>query len=150
VDSLLKPFTGRLRLSGAFFAYARKLVQHQTELGKTLIFPQEPRPDAAAGQGKVLVGQTFPVTGAVVEDFRKYLKSRDVTYDEKTFTDAEEEIRRELEREIAGAIWGLEVGVRVARKSDPAVLKAIEVMPEAARMAEGRVQAPGRTTPRWP
>jgi len=136
VDSLLKPFTGRLRLSGAFFAYARKLVQHQTVLGRTLVFPQEQAAETPAA-GKILIGRTFPVSAAVIADFRDYLKSRDVTYDEKTFRDAEEEIRRELEREIAGAIWGFEEGVRVSRKADPVVLKAIEVMPEAARMAAG-------------
>jgi len=150
VDSLLKPFTGRLRLSGAFFAYARKLVQHQTDLGRTLVFPQDPKPAGEAAAEQVLVAKPFPVGPAVIEDFRKYLKSRDMTYDEKAFKDAEEEIRRELEREIAGAVWGLDEGVRVSRRSDPAVLKAIEVMPEAARMAEGRLSAPGKGGPRRP
>jgi hypothetical protein len=71
-----------------------------------------------------------------VADFRKYLASRQVTYDEAAFKEAEPEIRRELEREVAGAIWGLETGVKVAREADPAVLKAIEVMPEAARLLD--------------
>ncbi len=144
VDSLLKPFTGRLRLSGAFFAYARKLVEHQTDLGRMLVFPQDPKGPESAGPGKILVGKTFPITAAVVEDFRKFLKTHNVTYDEKVFHDAEGEVRRELERETAGAIWGFEEGIRVSRMSDPAVLKAIEVMPEAARMAEGKFPPPDK------
>jgi carboxyl-terminal processing protease len=150
VDSLLKPFTGRLRLSGTFFAYARKLVQHQTELGKNLVFPQEPKGPEASGPGKILVGRTFPVNAAVIDDFRQYLKTRNVDVDEKTFQDAEEEIRRELEREITGAVWGLEEGIRVSRKADPAVLKALEVMPEASRMAEGKVSASEKRSPDRP
>jgi carboxyl-terminal processing protease len=150
VDSFLKPFTGRLRLSGAFFAYARKLVQHQTELGKKLVLPQERMGNEPAGPGKIVIGNAFPVTDAVIDDFRKYVKSRDITFDEKTFKDAEEEIRRELERETTGAIWGLEEGVRVSRQSDPAVLKALEVMPEAARMAEGKAPLSGKRPPGRP
>jgi carboxyl-terminal processing protease len=136
VDMLLKPLTGRLRVSGAFFAYAHKLVGHQTDLGRRMVFPQEPKPAGAAATGKILIGDSFVVNAEVVADFRKYLASRQITYEEPAFREAEPEIRRELEREIAGAIWGLETGVKVAREDDPAVLKAIEVMPEAARLLD--------------
>jgi len=138
VDSLLKPFTGRLRLSGAFFSYARRFVQHQTDLGKKFIFPQDPQGAGASAPGKVRIGTTFVVNAEVVADFRKDIKSRNFAFDDKVFADAEAEIRRELEREIAGAVWGLEAGVRVARMSDPVVMKAIEVMPESARLLAGK------------
>ena len=136
VDSLLKPLTGRLRVSGAFFAYARKLVQHQTDLGQRMVFPQEPRETGAAAAGKIQIGATFIVNADIVADFRKYLASRQVTYDEPAFLEAEPEIRRELEREITGAIWGLDAGIKAARESDPVVRKAIEVMPEATKLFE--------------
>lgn len=136
VDSTIKTITGRLRLSGAFFAYARKLVLHQTDLGRRMIFPQEPKVTGAAAAGKIQIGATFVANDEVMADFRKYLASRDVKVDEKAFAEAETEIRREIEREAAGAIWGLETGIKVARESDPVVLKAIEVMPEAARLLE--------------
>jgi carboxyl-terminal processing protease len=150
VDSFLKPFTARLRLGGAFFAYARALIRHQTDLGKTFVFPQDPKGPESAGAGKILIGQTFVVNAAVLGDFRAFLKTRNTSYEEKTFKDAEEEIRRELEREITGAIWGLEEGIRVSRKADPAVLKALEVLPEATRMAEKRIPAAGRRQPGRP
>ena len=138
VNSLLKPLTGRLRLSGAFFAYARKLVQHQTDLGRKLVLPQEAQGGAAAPAGKIQVGATFTADAGVVADFRKYLATRQFDYQAADFLDAEPEIRRELEREIAGAIWGVEDGVKVAREGDSAVLKAVEVLPEAARLLEKR------------
>jgi carboxyl-terminal processing protease len=138
VNSYIKPFTGRLRLNGAFFNYARRLVQHQTDLGRKLVLPDEPRPAGAAAAGKILIGAAFVVNDAVVADFRKFLEANKaaykLTYEDKTFKDAETEIRRELEREIAGAVWGVDAGIRVSRQSDPAVLKAIEVMPEASRL----------------
>ena len=134
VDALLKPFTGRLRISGAFFAYARRLVLHQTDLGRKFVFPQDPKDAGAAAAGRIQIGTSFVVNDDVVADFRKFLATRKVEYDEKTLREAEAEIRSELEREIAGAIWGVEAGIRVSRQNDPVVLKAIEVMPEAARL----------------
>jgi carboxyl-terminal processing protease len=136
VNSLLKPFTGRLRLSGSFFSYARRLVLHQTDLGRKFVFPQDPKDAGAAAPGKIQVGTTFIVNADVVADFHKFLGTRKVEYDEKTFREAETEICRELEREIAGAVWGVEAGVRAARVNDPVVMKAIQVMPEAARLLE--------------
>jgi len=136
VDSLLKILTGRLRMSGAFFAYARRLVQHQTDLGKTFVFPGDPKPAGAAAAGRIQIGEVFIVNDDVVADFRKYLATRKFEYEEAAFKDAAAEIRRELEREIAGAIWGVEAGIKVSRENDPVVLKAIEVLPEAARLLD--------------
>jgi carboxyl-terminal processing protease len=130
----LKPFTARLRLMGAFFGYARKLVQHQTDLGKKMVFPMDPNPSGAPG--RIRIGDEFTVNQAVVEDFRAHLKTLNVEYDEKTFSDAAVEIRMELRREVTGAIWGVDAGIEASRKSDPVVLKALEVMPEAARMLD--------------
>ena len=129
VHSLLKPFTRRLLMSGAFFAYARRFVQHQTDLGRKFVFPQDPPDAGAAAAGRVQVGASFIVNDEVVADFRKYLGTRKVE-------EAEPEIRAELEREIAGAIWGVDAGIRVSRRNDPVVRKAIEVMPEASRLLE--------------
>ncbi|MFO7733564.1 MAG: S41 family peptidase [Candidatus Aminicenantes bacterium] len=136
VNSLLKPVTGRLRLSGTFFSYARRFAQHQTELGRKFVFPGESEAAGGAAAGKIMVGRTFIVDDDVVADFRRYLADRKVDYDENAFLEAEPEIRRELEREIAGAVWGVDEGIRVARLTDPVVMKAIEVMPEAARFLE--------------
>jgi carboxyl-terminal processing protease len=136
VNSLLKPLTGRLRLSGAFFTYARRLVGHQTDLGRKFVFPQEPKVTGASAAGKIQIGTAFVVSDDVVADFRKYIGSRKIEYEEAAFKEAETEIRWELEREIAGAIWGFEAGVKASRENDPVVLKAIEVMPEAARLLD--------------
>ena len=136
VDSLLKPVTGRLRLSGMFFAYARKLVQHQTDLGAKLVLPQEAPSGGAVPAGKILVGPKFVINDAVVADFRKFLAGRKVAYDEAAFGEAEPEIRREIEREVTGAVWGVDAGVKISRQNDPVVLKAIEVLPEAARLLD--------------
>jgi len=130
VNSLLMPVTGRLRLSGAFFSYARRLYNHQTDLGRKMIFPNE-KAGREPGAGKILVARPFVAGPEVLADFFESLKTQPGQFDEKELDAAREEIRRELEREITGAVWGFEEGVRISRLTDPAVIKALEVMPEA-------------------
>lgn len=150
VDARIKPFTARLRLAGEFFSYARKLVQHQTDLGKRMIFPEDQKAagngggGTAQGAGKILAAKPFVINDAVMADFKGYLQSRKVTYDEKTFAEAEPEIKYELERECTGAIWGLDEGIKVSRQEDPVVIKALEVMPEAAKFAAGKWPLPAK------
>jgi carboxyl-terminal processing protease len=130
----LKPLSLELFYRGAYFSYARKFAQHQTELSKKFIFPQDP--SGRDEPGKIVIGNVFPVSPEVLEDFKEYLRSISVRFDEAKFKEAEGEIRRELEREITSALWGVEEGTKVYRKSDPVVAKALEVMPEAARLVE--------------
>ena len=130
---LLKPVTARLRFVGAFYYYSRDLIQHQTRLGSQMIFPQDPTMPV---EGKIRIGDSFPVNDAVIEDFKDHLKRTKVEYDADDFKAAEKEIRMELEREIYGAIWGVEAGMKVFRKSDPVVLKALEVMPDAVKFLD--------------
>jgi len=147
-DAYLKPFTGRLRLNGEFFSYARKLAGHQTPLGQKLVFPTDPATPESRAAGKIAVGRPFVAGKAVLDDFRDYLKSRNITYEEKSFTEAEGEIRRELEWQVTAAVWGLEEGIKVSRQEDPMVQKALEVMPEAVRFAQGKWDPPQRADDR--
>ncbi len=71
-----------------------------------------------------------------MEDFKDYLRVSKIDYDSDQFEEAKEEIKRELEREIFSSLWGIEEGVKVYRNSDPVVLKAIEVLPEASTLIE--------------
>lgn len=115
-------FTLELMSRGSFFSYARKLVAGQTPLGRSLNFPE--------GQDK---NKEFLVDSRVLDDFREYLQSNKVNFEQEKFKEAEEEIKRELTREIYSSWWGIEAGVAAFQKTDAAVLKALEVMPEAAK-----------------
>ena len=126
------PLTIELFAKGSFFGYARKFAAHQTPLSKTFILPGDP-PEQVK-QGMIQVGRSIVVDDRVLEDYRDYLRTNKIVYDEKSFPQAAPEIRRELERELASALWGQEDGQRVYRLSDPVVLKAKEVMPGAAKM----------------
>ena len=129
VKSTLLRYTAELRFQGAYFAYARKLVAHQTEFGKTLVFPGEPPAD-----GKVQIAKSFTAEAAVLEDFRAYVQANKLRYDAAAFEAAAPEMKREIERETSSLVWGIEQGWKAFMVSDPAVLKAQQVMSEAARL----------------
>jgi carboxyl-terminal processing protease len=136
VSSLLAPLTAELMIKGAFFSYARKFVGHQTGLSKNYIFPRDEEKAGNSNGQMITVGKDFVVDARVVEDFRDYLRLNKMAFDEGKFKESEEEIKRELEREIFSSLWGIEEGTKVYLKTDAVVLKALEVMPEAAKLLE--------------
>jgi carboxyl-terminal processing protease len=126
-------YTVQLRAQGAFFSYARKFVGHQTALSKKYLFPQEAKDAAGTASGQVQVARPFVADASIVEDFRQYVLANKLRFDEKAFKLADAEIRREIEREISSAVWGIEEGWRAFERNDPVILKALQSMPEAAK-----------------
>ncbi|OGD22411.1 MAG: hypothetical protein A2W03_01440 [Candidatus Aminicenantes bacterium RBG_16_63_16] len=120
----------------AFFGYARKFAAHQTPLAKDFIFPRDEGLNGPAAAGKTVVTKDFVVDDAVIADFQGYLLANKITVEEDKFKAARDEVRRELQRNIFSLLWNVEEGVKAFCKLDPAVLKAIEVMPEAAKFVE--------------
>ncbi len=116
VSPTLSQLTAELMFKGAYFSYARKLVGRATPLGKT-----------------ISIGRDFTPDSRVIEDFKAYLRASQIAFDEKAFKESEAEIKRELEREIFSSALGIEEGWKAYRKTDAVILKALEVMPEAAR-----------------
>ncbi len=133
VSDTLKPLTGRLILNGTFFSYARKYAAAGTPK------PGQDAASASASSGPAVARPAgtddLGVDDAMLDDFQAFLKSRKIEYAAKDFDDAREEIRHELVREVNAAAWGLEDGLRAYRRLDPVVLKGLEMMPEAERMA---------------
>ena len=132
VEFRILVYTLDLRGRGAFFGYARKLVSHQTPLGKRFIFPEDMTAGADAA-GKIRVGRVFIADVAVLEDFKAHVLAAKLPFDEAVFKKAEPELKREIEREVTAALFGVEEGWRAFERTDPVVLKALEVMPEAAK-----------------
>ncbi|MDD8024974.1 MAG: S41 family peptidase [Acidobacteriota bacterium] len=133
VPFTLKTYTFELRGRGAFFAYTRKLVSHLTPLGKTLFFPGDP---AGGSKGRTPVAKPFLADDRVLEDFRAFLRAGSFDVDAKRFKEAEPDLKRELEREIASALWGQEEGWKAFERTDPQILRALELVPEAAKFIE--------------
>jgi carboxyl-terminal processing protease len=136
VTSGLAPLTAELLIKGAFFGYARKFVGHQTGLSKDYALPRGGKNADTLAEPSVASARKFSVDARVVEDFKEYLRLNKIAFDEAKFEEAGEQIRRELEREVVSSLWGIEAGAKAYLKTDAVVLKALEVMPEAARLLE--------------
>jgi carboxyl-terminal processing protease len=134
-----KPITVELMFKGAFFSYGRKFSQHQTPLSKQYLFPQElEQSHMLLPAGEKLFDENFKVTPEVIKDFQEYLDSSKISYDWAKFREADEEIKGEIKRELFSAVISPEEGIKIFRKNDPVVLKAIQVMPEAAAFIRGK------------
>lgn len=125
-----------LIFKGAFFSYGRKFANKETHLSKTFIFPQEEKIKIKDRERKKIIGKDFIVNSQVIEDFKAYLRAKKIEYDSDQFKEAEQEIKRQLKKEIFSSIWSMEEGWKVYQQSDPVVLKAIEVLPEASKLIE--------------
>ena len=132
VKDTYKVFTVELMFKGAYFGYGRRFSQHQTPLSKKYVFPQELKTGDAPPPGTKVFDASFEVTPEVIEDFKAYLDQAKITYDPARLNEALDEIKGEIKREIFSSVVSPEEGVKVSRQVDPVVLKAIEVMPEAA------------------
>ena len=101
------------------------------------MFPGEKRSGDASSPKKV-IDQNFVVGKDIVEDFKAYIRDEKFEFKEEEFPAAEHEIKRFLEREIHSALWGVEMGAKAYQKTDPAVLKALEVFPEAIALVKDK------------
>lgn len=136
VEASFQRLTAELLLRGAFFTYAHKFSNKSTPLAKEFIFPKEVQtPVKESGERKAIV-QNFIVDSQIMEDFKDYLQQNKIKYTPSQFEEAKEEIRRELQREIVSSLWSIEEGWKAYQKSDPVVLKAREVLPEASALLE--------------
>jgi carboxyl-terminal processing protease len=134
VKTSFKNLTAELIIKGAFFTYGRKFVSHATPLSKKFILPGEKLNPPDGTEGKIQIGQSFFVDASVIQDFKDYVQANRLAADLSKFVEAEAEVKRELERELYSAIYGIEEGARIYRQNDPVILKAIEVMPEARKL----------------
>lgn len=124
-------------VKGNFFTYAIKFTEKKRPVSKNYIFPDENRSEDETSAKKVL-DQNFVVGQDMIEDFKAYLHDEKFEFEKEKYTAAKQDIKRELEREIHSALWGVEMGIKAYRKTDPAVLKALEVFPEAVALVKDK------------
>jgi len=126
-----------LLLKGNFFTYAIKFTEKKRPVSESYVFPDDNRSGDAVSTKKA-VDQNFVVGQDIIEDFKAYLQEEKFEFEQEKYTAAEHEIKRELGREIHSALWGVEMGIKAYRKTDPAILKAFEVFPEAVALVKDK------------
>jgi len=79
----------------------------------------------------------FPVTDRLVDNFREFVKTDAQAHLTTAQLDGElEYVKLRLREEILSAAFGADSGARVLLDSDPQVLRAVEALPDAKRLAE--------------
>jgi carboxyl-terminal processing protease len=80
--------------------------------------------------------KNFEVDDAVVQDFRKFLDNEKVPFSEADLLENNDWVRSSLKSEIFVDAFGQEEGLKVRAESDPEVVKALDLLPQAKALAE--------------
>jgi len=80
--------------------------------------------------------KNFEVDDAVLQDFRKFMDIEKVPYSEADLLENNDWVRSSLKSEIFVDAFGQEEGLKVRAESDPEVVKALDLLPQAKALAE--------------
>jgi carboxyl-terminal processing protease len=80
--------------------------------------------------------KNFEVDDATMQDFRKFLDSEKIPFTEAELVQNNDWVRSSIKSEIFTNEFGQEEGLRVKAESDPEVLKALDLLPQAKQLAE--------------
>jgi hypothetical protein len=76
------------------------------------------------------------VDDAVMQEFRKFLDSQQIAYTEADLVENNDWIRSNIKAELFVNEFGQQEGLIVHAENDPAVAKALELLPKAKELAE--------------
>jgi carboxyl-terminal processing protease len=80
--------------------------------------------------------KSFDVDDAVMHDFRKFLDDEKISYSETDMVENNDWVRASIKSEIFVDALGQEEGLKVKAETDPQVVKALELLPQARQLAE--------------
>ena len=69
-------------------------------------------------------------------DFRKFLDSEKIAFTEAELIESNEWLRSNIKSEIFVDAFGQEEGLKVRAETDPDVIKALDLMPQARALAD--------------
>ncbi len=82
------------------------------------------------------VTPSFQVDDAVMQEFRKFLDSQQITFTEAELAENNDWIRSNIKAELFVNEFGQQEGLKVHTETDPAVEKALELLPKAKELAD--------------
>src|SRR6266536_618959 len=82
------------------------------------------------------VTQNFEVDEAVLQDFRKFLDAEKIAFTEAELIENNDWLRSNIKAELFIDSFGQEEGLKVRAETDPEVVKALELLPQARALAD--------------
>jgi carboxyl-terminal processing protease len=80
--------------------------------------------------------KSFEVDEPVLQDFRKFLDDEKVPYTEAELVQNNDWVRSNIKAEILIDAFGQEEGLKSRAESDPEVVKALDLLPQAKQLAD--------------
>jgi carboxyl-terminal processing protease len=82
------------------------------------------------------VTESFQVDDAVMQEFRKFLDSQQISFTEAELAENNDWVRSNIKAELFVNEFGQQQGLIVHTENDPAVSKALELLPKAKELAD--------------
>jgi carboxyl-terminal processing protease len=82
------------------------------------------------------VSKNFEVDDIVLQDFRKSLDDDKVPYTEAELMQNNDWVRNNIKSEVFVDAYGQEEGLKIKAEGDPEVIRGLELLPQAERLAE--------------
>jgi carboxyl-terminal processing protease len=82
------------------------------------------------------IAKDFQVNDAVLQDFRKFLDDEKIPYNEADLAGSQDWINSHIRAELFVAEFGQQEGLKVQAESDPQILKALDLLPQAKELAD--------------
>src|SRR3981081_3930191 len=82
------------------------------------------------------VTQNFEVDDTVFQDFRKFLDEEKITFTEGELIENRDWLRSNIKSELFVDSFGQEEGLKVRAETDPEVIKALDLLPQARALAD--------------
>jgi carboxyl-terminal processing protease len=82
------------------------------------------------------VTQNFEVDDAVLQDFHKFLDDEKIPFTEGELIENHDWLRSNIKSELFVDSFGQEEGLKVRAETDPEVMKALELLPQARALAD--------------
>ena len=73
---------------------------------------------------------------SVLQEFRKFLDDEKISYNEADLAGVQDWIASHIRAELFVSEFGQQEGLKVQAESDPQVLKALELLPQAKELAD--------------
>jgi len=130
-------FEATLSSRDIFFEYARRLTSGQVPAASGLKLPLKSEEVEVSRPSAI---PELEISEAILEDFKQYLRTRGVDFQESDIQENIDFIKRGIKQQVYTSSFGLQEGFKIAIQGDVQVKKALEVLPEAkVLMKTGRL-----------
>ena len=82
------------------------------------------------------IQRNFEVTDDVLQDFRAFLQKENIQFTEQELSEVNDWVKSNIKSELFISEFGQQAGLAVRAETDPEVIKAIDLLPQAKALAE--------------